>query len=1197
MPLERRLLLSAAWFDTDWSYRKQITIDETWVEGTSDLTNFPVLISTLDLDWRHTASGGYVGQSDGGDILFTASDGTTQLDHEIETYNSSTGRLAAWVEVPTLDYDDDTVIYVYYGNVSAADQWDANATWNADFEGVWHLDTDGTDSTSNGFDLAQTGTTAAAGQATDALDFDGDDDMLQRASDQAINDLFESGGTIDAWVSPRSDGEANLGRIFNKNDSIKLFVRSEAGSAVKAQFNKSFDDSGTFDAGWQTTGTDVPLDAFTKVTVTYDASSTANDPTIYINGSSVSVTESVAPSGTSYTGSANVYLIGNSPAQTATFDGTIDEVRVSSTIRPADWIATEYNNQHSPATFYSIASQESTWYDADWGYRKQIIIDNTKVSGSSNLTDFPIVIRTTDLDWRDTSNSGNVGQADGGDFLFTSSDAITKIDHEIESYDNTTGELVAWVEIPTLDYDDDTVIYVYYGNAAVADQWDVSGTWDANFQGVWHLDGDGADSTSSDLDMTETSVSTGTGQIANGIDFDGDTSVLTHADDQGVDELFESGGTIDMWMDTRSDGEDDLGRPWSKASAHMIRTRFDDSTGVQLDFVKYFDDSGEVYGLWRTDNAVLPLDELTKVSITYDASSTANDPIVYVNGSVVSITEITTPTGASKTGSGSNFSIGNAFTPTRGYDGVLDEVRLSSTIRTSDWIVTEYNSQSAPDSFYLVSYEESQDNVSPFDNGWSYRKKIAIDHTKVANTDQTDFPVLISTTDLDWRDTGSGGQVGQTDGGDFLFTTSDGLTKLHHEIDRYDNTTGELVAWVRIPTLSASTDTEIYLYYGNASAVDQANSGGVWSSSYTGVWHLGDGDSTAAGFYQDSSVHGQDATLTDGDGDTEQIDGWIGKAMDFRGDADSMLIPQTSADKDYSDNDWTLQMWVRRDAANGTTDTLFSQGDGDGTGRTWLYVNDGAAGDYFSAFIAGSGLNSTQTATVDEWFHVALVFTESSDNLKILVNGTEVASGTRNMESANGDFVIGATKAQGTEYFPGGIDEVRLATAIRTEDWLATEYANQLAPQAFYLVGYEETDGNVNPSTNGWSYRKKITVDNTKVPNTDQTDFPVLVNTTDADWKHTGSGGNLGQADGGDILFTSSDGITKLHHEIESYDSTTGELVAWVRTPTLSSSADTDFYIYYGNASAVDQWNPTGVWDTGYKGVWHLSEAAGDFSD
>ena len=67
----------------------------------------------------------------------------------------------------------------------------------------------------------------------------------------------------------------------------------------------------------------------------------------------------------------------------------------------------------------------------------------------------------------------------------------------------------------------------------------------------------------------------------------------------------------------------------------------------------------------------------------------------------------------------------------------------------------------------------------------------------------------------------------------------------------------------------------------------------------------------------------------------------------------------------------------------------------------------------------------------------------------------------------------------------------------------------------------------------------------------------------------------LAQSSGNDILFTASDGVTKLNHEIESYNSATGKLIAWVQVPTLSPTADTVIYVYYGNASASNQQNPT----------------------
>jgi hypothetical protein len=57
----------------------------------------------------------------------------------------------------------------------------------------------------------------------------------------------------------------------------------------------------------------------------------------------------------------------------------------------------------------------------------------------------------------------------------------------------------------------------------------------------------------------------------------------------------------------------------------------------------------------------------------------------------------------------------------------------------------------------------------------------------------------------------------------------------------------------------------------------------------------------------------------------------------------------------------------------------------------------------------------------------------------------------------------------------------------------------------------------------------------------------------------------VGSATGWDFLVTASDGVTKLNHEIESYASSTGALVAWVNVPFLSSTSDTALYVYSDN--------------------------------
>jgi hypothetical protein len=61
-----------------------------------------------------------------------------------------------------------------------------------------------------------------------------------------------------------------------------------------------------------------------NLVVTYDGTSTANTPTIYVDGVSQSVTTATAPVGTVSTGAANIYL-GNTNLGTRNFDGSLAE--------------------------------------------------------------------------------------------------------------------------------------------------------------------------------------------------------------------------------------------------------------------------------------------------------------------------------------------------------------------------------------------------------------------------------------------------------------------------------------------------------------------------------------------------------------------------------------------------------------------------------------------------------------------------------------------------------------------------------------------------------------------------------------------------------------------------------------------------------------------------------------------------------
>jgi len=117
--------------------------------------------------------------------------------------------------------------------------------------------------------------------------------------------------------------------------------------------------------------------------------------------------------------------------------------------------------------------------------------------------------------------------------------------------------------------------------------------------------------------------------------------------------------------------------------------------------------------------------------------------------------------------------------------------------------------------------------------------------------------------------------------------------------------------------------------------------------------------------------------------------------------------------------------------------------------------------------------------------------------------------------------------------------------------------------------------------------RKSITISHSYVDG-NQMNFPVLINIYDADLHDSV------QSSGNDIAFTDSSG-NKLDHEIEyfdkNYNGTHSHLVAWVRA-NLTNTVDTTISMIYGNPSCGSQQNPDGVWDSSYKGVWHLTEDA-----
>ena len=89
-------------------------------------------------------------------------------------------------------------------------------------------------------------------------------------------------------------------------------------------------------------------------------------------------------------------------------------------------------------------------------------------------------------------------------------------------------------------------------------------------------------------------------------------------------------------------------------------------------------------------------------AIVFNSDSSANDPVLYIDGVPTSVNEIVTPSGAMDSDTSFDLYVGNRMTNDRTFDGQLDELRLSTVARSSDWILTQYRNQSRPDLFITV---------------------------------------------------------------------------------------------------------------------------------------------------------------------------------------------------------------------------------------------------------------------------------------------------------------------------------------------------------------------------------------------------------------------------------------------------------------------------------------------------------------
>jgi hypothetical protein len=171
------------------------------------------------------------------------------------------------------------------------------------------------------------------------------------------------------------------------------------------------------------------------------------------------------------------------------------------------------------------------------------------------------------------------------------------------------------------------------------------------------------------------------GKIGGALNFNGVSNIVTVGSPAALTNLARY--TVAAWIKPRSLGELKLGRIVNKRSAAgwALFLNTDGSAFFRQTF-------STTEGAWSTPANSVALGAWLHVAVAYDSSSSANRPVFYINGKLVTTTVRAAPAGSRSSDAASLLTIGNTSTLERTFDGAIDDVRIYNRILTATEIGT-----------------------------------------------------------------------------------------------------------------------------------------------------------------------------------------------------------------------------------------------------------------------------------------------------------------------------------------------------------------------------------------------------------------------------------------------------------------------------------------------------------------------------
>jgi biopolymer transport protein ExbB len=304
--------------------------------------------------------------------------------------------------------------------------------------------------------------------------------------------------------------------------------------------------------------------------------------------------------------------------------------------------------------------------------------------------------------------------------------------------------------------------------------------------------------------------------------------------------------------------------------------------------------------------------------------------------------------------------------------------------------------------------------------------------------DVADFPLLLR------LHTGNFGYFGElAEGGKDIRFMADDKTPLKFHIEKFDAVNEMAQIWVKVPRIQAgATSDQLWMYYGNGSAVEGGDVGGTYDVNQALVFHF----DTLNPMPQDATAYANHASKSLA---AVEPAGWIGAAAKFAATGTIQVNPSPSLLIDPAKG-WTFSTWIKIDQGQPEA-VVFSASEGGNALE--LLVRNATVMAHYSQDGKEVETSPAQIQQPGQWRHVAVVL--RSDKLELYLDGNKASDAAVTAAAMNPSLYLGGNADGG--FLAGFLDEVEVSNIARAPEWIKLSARSQ--SMDFTVANFGQDEG------------------------------------------------------------------------------------------------------------------------------------------